>query len=574
MKRLSVPFDKRLQQSIKNKKLSAIEKEKPKLAAIKKMFEQFFIVGAPIQFEGKPKPTILVSYPTLTQNSRQPEEVDLVTSFCFPTGLPKIPEKIKKNRTIFNEFVFLLAEGSSQIFGICVIFHAPSNAFFATEQNSEYPFCLCLLTSIPFLSTHFQFLSYLAMLLSHHIKPVAHITSHEVVPSCVQAHMLPGLVKDEQFPLLAVYEGIKGTKLIVDELDFYRSLPTSRKSYGLNGKDLSPIIPLTSKMVLAIPLQFSEDQTLAHSSFHILFNIFTVDDILTIFTAALFEEHVVLFSKNLNRLTLCVIALFALMKQFEPLSTMILPMIPMQSRFLDFLDSPFPYIIGITTSHKGGGIEVDLDTRTIINNVECPRLPKYDELKNKIESIINDSIDLIQIPPKTLNNEKGETIKNPEYLKFFQNSDSYLFPYIFTVMNDLKYLYPSFVCNEILEAFKEYSIPKSYEDNIKNCFVTDTTDIFHPITVFNRDLFFITLPEVDQAFFQRLLQTQVWDVYCNKLSSQLEYEKKLISDRIHSNEPIPKMYKSFNGSFTRIQPPRKFTLPGSIRPKEIFSDDK
>ena len=555
-RRLSVTFDRKLQRSIQNKRMSSgLEAGHPKLRTIKRMFEQFFIIGAPPSFEGAPQPTIIVSYPTQTQHSRQVEEVDLITSFCFPTGFPRIPEALKKKRTIINEYMFCLAEGSSKIYGIVVIFAANPHAFFATKQSCDYPFSLCMLTSHPFLSSHFQFLSYLALLLSYRIKAAPHISGNDYMTSFVQAHMPPGLVKDEEHPSLAVYKGIKGTKQIVDELDFYYSLPTSPETARLHQGQTYPIIKLSSKIDLAVPLHFQEEENLAHSSFHILFSLFTIDEILKIYTAMILEEHIIFVSEKLNRMTLCVMGIVALLKPFNPMATMILPLLPYQPRFLDFLESPCPYIVGTTAPYKEYEMMVNLDKKEIIETHELPKLPKYDEMKAKIQAILDKEMDKIKVPPKKIQNEAGELVQNPDNLKFFVESDPYLFPYIFTMMTGCTYLIPSNICNEILNVFKTH-LPSILDEPIKECFVTDTTDIMNPITVFNKDLFFIQMPAEDEQFYHRMMQTQIWEVYSDQLATLVANQKRSVMyDKPILSAPHPKIFGSMVGKANRVRRP-------------------
>lgn len=562
-RRLSVTFERKLQKSIQNKRLSTgLDPAHPKMRAIKRMFEQFFIIGAPPSFEDTPQPTIIVSYPTQTQHSRQVEEVDLITSFCFPTGFPKIPEALKKKKTIINEYNFCLAEGASKIYGICVVFAGNPHAFFASKQSCDYPFCLCMLTSLPYLSSHFQFLSYLALLLSYRIKASPHTTTNDYMTSFVQAHMPPGLVKDEEHPSLAVLKGIKGTKQIVDELDFYYSLPTSSETARLRPGQTYPIIKLSPKIDLAIPLHFQEEEALAHSSFHILFSIFTLDEILKIYTAMILEEHIIFVSEKLNKMTLCVMGIVSLLKPFDPMATMILPLLPYQPRFLDFLESPCPYIVGVTAPYKNYEMLVNLDKKEIIQTHELPKLPKCEELKAKIQAILDREMDKIKVPPKKITNEAGELVSNPENMRFFVESDPYLFPYLFTMMSSITYLIPSNICNEILNTFKTH-LPSILDDPIKECFVTDTTDIMNPITVFNKDLFFIRMPPEDEQFYLRMMQTQIWEVYSDQLATQVANQKRSVMyDKPILSAPHPKIFGSMVGKANRVRRPlHSFQLP-------------
>ena len=541
MHHLSVALDPSLQKSIQNKKISnELDPEETKLRTVRRMFEQFFIIGAPPEFEDPPKPAILVSYPTQTQHSRQVEEVDLITSFCFPLGFPKVPPA-HKNKALINEYLFCLVEGSSKVYGIAVVFNASERSFFVSEKSCDYPFALCMLTSTPFLTSHFQFLAYMALLLSFHIVPSQHTSSKDVMTSFFKAHMPPGLVKDEENPSLAVLSGIKGTRQIVDELDFYYSLPTSLDAANLQNRSKYPIIKLSSKIDLAIPIHFPEEENLAHASFHILFSVLTIDQILKIYTAVLCEEHVVFVSEKMNRMTMCIMGIVSLLKAFDPIATIILPVLPHQERFLDFFDSPCPYIVGTTIPNNRYDMLVNLDKKTITEKTKCPQLPGYNELKEKIQTIFKKEMDVIKVPPKRIQNPKGEMIPNPEYVKFFEESDPYIAPYHFSLLVDSTYLIPSSICDEILNVFKNH-LPRMLEEPIKLCLVTDATDRTNPITVFNKDIFFSQIPKKDDEFFQRFMQTQIWDVFCDSLATEVSKRRKstLIESRKKQSNPTAK----------------------------------
>lgn len=130
------------------------------------------------------------------------------------------------------------------------------------------------------------------------------------------------------------------------------------------------------------------------------------------------------------------------------------------------------------------------------------------------------------------------------------------------MMAGCTYLIPSDVCNEILNVFKSH-LPSILDDPIKECFVTDTTDIMNPITVFNRDLFFYQMPHEDEQFYQKLMQTQIWEVYCDHLATEVANQKRsVILDKPILSAPHPKIFGSMVGKANRIRRPvHSFQLP-------------
>ena len=547
-RRLSVTTEKRIERALTNKRLSAgMEtdiKSRFKLQMIKKMFDQFFIVGAPPQFNFQPRPTILVSYPTHAQNSRREEEMDLITSFCFPTGLPKFPPTINKNRVIINEYTFSLAEGVNRIYGICVLMKGTPKSFFISEKSQHYPFCLCFLTSTPFLTAHFQFLTYLAFRLTGRVKPSPHLNETDIIPSFYEAHIPPGLVKDEEFPSVAIFSGMKATQMFVEELNFYMSLPTNLLAAGLQHGEVYPTIHLSNLLPLSLPLHFSEEQNIAHATFHAIFSCLSVENIVKIFTAILCEEHVLFISENIHKLTLIVQGFVSMISPFEAMATMVLPIIPNEPRFLEFLESPCPYIVGVASPNKDFELLVNIDTNTLVEKLKIPALPKADVLIDAINKILTDSKDLITPPPK-YEMVDGVRKKTKEFTDFFMTGDNYLFPLSYLVTTDVKLLLTSKICDDILSTISNH-LPSYLNEGIKECFVTDTTDALCPITVFNKDLYMYNIPDEDIPFFTTFFQTQIWEVYCDKISNAYAEEKKTNSmtfiSRTKSNSgltPVP-----------------------------------
>jgi hypothetical protein len=69
-----------------------------------------------------------------------------------------------------------------------------------------------------------------------------------------------------------------------------------------------------------------------------------------------------------------------------------------------------------------------------------------------------------------------------------------------------KYIFKPPLVGEIVELIRRHFAPKLGE-LIQPCFITDTTDIEHPVTVFNRELFLATVPAADMAFYDAFLGT-------------------------------------------------------------------
>ena len=547
-RRLSITFDFHIEKSLRNKRIAnELEEHVPKLRSANHMFEHFFLIGAPPDFEGKPEPTILATYPAVSVNSRIEDELKLIKSFCFPVSFRPIPSDINKVRVILNEFIFYLNEGSNRIFGTAIHFQANEKCSFASEKSRKYPFCFCFLTLVPFLSSHFQFLSYLALVINDRVHPIEHgdhqLHAHPklkptpsgsnfpTISTSTNEHgsyVLSGLEVDSEFPNILIYHGIKATKLLNDELVFYHSLPISNKSLQSQRGEITPFppIPLSKKMSLYLPLHLRRQQCLAYSTFHALFSNVMLSDIIKIYTATLLEMHVLFVSEYTHRLTSSIIASLSLLDPFKTIATMKLPILPTLPELSDFFDSPTPYVIGSCVVNNKADLVVNLDTGSLTINTKIPDLPDQWKLLHKLQLIMNDYQKEYKVPPREIHEEESlKVIKNKDYLDFIVNTSPYNFPYVFTSLTEVKFILPPHVVDMILDSFRSH-LPSYINDLICGCFVTDTTDVFNPVTIFNKDLFLMSIPRDSKAFYELFVQTEIWEDYCNTLADEFAAIKK------------------------------------------------
>jgi hypothetical protein len=75
-----------------------------------------------------------------------------------------------------------------------------------------------------------------------------------------------------------------------------------------------------------------------------------------------------------------------------------------------------------------------------------------------------------------------------------------------------KYIFKPPLIAEIVDLFRKHFAPK-LEEMLEPCFITDTTDIEHPVTVFNRDLFLASVPAADVSFYEAFLGTTAFQEF-------------------------------------------------------------
>ncbi|OHT16496.1 hypothetical protein TRFO_41804 [Tritrichomonas foetus] len=511
-----------------------------------KMFEQFYIFGAPPDSSFPLRPTLLTTYPSTSHGPAQSNEViEQLKMFCFPSGFKSIKSQnhshnlnLNSNsrynsnnsttdkedeKVLLNEFVFYMSSScTNKTYGICVQFRVTNSksAYFATHYSRKYPFCLCFLSKTPFLSSHFQFASYLALILCGIEKPTRAHVNEKRAPLPIKGFCHESLQLDKNFPAIAVFKGFSVPRIIFDELTFFHSIKVSTDDIS---SSIEPIV-LSNDMLLCIPFHFSSTKCLAYPTFHSFFSVLTPAQIVQIYTAILLEQRILFISNDLQLASFSVIASTSLISPFVTQAS-VMPIIPSNDAFQEILQSPIPYIAGSTKSHENADVIINLDDGTINMKSPLPALPKANDLIHKLELLMNASERSILVPSKEIKSFFGHVSKNPEYDKFMDSINVYVFPKVFTKYSPVKYIFTPFLIEDILLLFSGILAPK-LTDLLSSCFVTDTTDESSPITIMNRELLLCLVPQNEVKFYSMFTATQIFNDFCEKKTD--EYSNSLI----------------------------------------------
>ncbi|OHT11318.1 hypothetical protein TRFO_19303 [Tritrichomonas foetus] len=534
--------DAHIHHNIRIKRMSFSSVNTPPIIEIEKMFDQFYIFGAPPDITEHVDPVLLVTYPSTTNSSTQTNEIlNQLKSFSFPSGFheinnennntkkgknQKVSTHINNDQILLNEFVFYLSSNSKEkTYGICVQFQIPSTAspFFCTHFSRKYPFCLCFLSKVPFLSSHFQFASYLALFLcgsQKSLKGQGNDLHKPRIPIPVKGFCHSSLTLDKNFPAVAVLKGFSVPKLFFEELTFYHNLPVNPDISDMRSR--API-PLSNEMALCVPYHFTRNKCLAYPTFHAFFSALNPSAIVKIYTSLLLEQRILFVSQDLQLASFAVIASNSLI---SPLISQacIAPILPDDERFQCILQSPVPYVVGSTTENENADVIVDLDNGSISTNSDIPSLPESELLIQKLEQLISSSSESILVPPKEVKSFFGAKSMNPAYDKFMDSTNVYVFPTVFTKYTPIKYILTPFIIEDILTLFSEFFIP-SVNERIASCFVTDTTDPENPITVLNKDLLMNIVPNEEKEFYSSFIATQVFSEFCEKKADEFSKSK-------------------------------------------------
>lgn len=465
------------------------------------------------------------AYPLLLREA----EFDQVVQFCFPTGLQPHKMKYKRKKMLLTQFVFKLnGTESANIYGICCHFCANPRRipFFATPKTLAYPFCFCILTRNPILSVHFQYLTYLVLLYNRVVNPDKASRPSEGELVAVEASG-PSLSYLQVENNTARWPNTRFPQLFANELLFFgtiKSIPNRDKRVPLTQKNSH------ANLNLWVPHSQPENIYIAMSSLDVLFSHLKVKEIVKLYTAMLLEHSVIFHSKKLHDLTMAVLAAKAILTPFTVESTF-LPIVPNNPENLSILGSPIPYILGLPSFSTAGSAlcTVDLDAKTVTDQeLHHISVPNHKSLISKLKDAIKEFEDTILTPPMTIT-KKGETYQNPKFYDFIDQISPFVRPSYYLRHHPSKYVFNPPLVEKILSIFAMHFAPK-LEVRIKPFFVTDSTDLARPITVFNKDLFLESVDESEKAFYSLFIGTSTFEQYCGRKTDEMQVVKALMSD--------------------------------------------
>lgn len=530
----SIDPEAKLQKDIENKRMFQtnsiqIPQQNQFQSRFESHFNHFLILGVSQAQSDHPQPTVLTMFPSRPLIYNNSVMNDII-NFCYPQGFRPISSfpLSFNNSNILKGFVFYL-EISYRVYGIAIHIRIPPNvnSFVGEQISREYPFCLCLLSKEPYLAAHFTFLRDVAEgILENKRLP----ETSAPIPKSLQnptGRCLQGLIMNQKCPLIAVAMGIRVPRFL---------LPTLVNYYTVK-----------FKAGLATP------DYLINPTFHSLFSSFRSREIVKIYTCLLLELHVVFTSNDLNKLSFCVIAATNLLYPLQLVSKVI-PIIPLNNEFRPILDSPFSYIIGYPQKCEKADVIVDIDRGRVIENIRIPELPKASNLVAKLDLLLTNYASQITVPQKaSLKLLISKQKFTPQYIDFIEKCDPKVFPNCFAEFVDTKYIFQPHMIKRLMNMFSVQMVP-GLADFVKMCFVTDSTIRSKPVTVFNKDLFLSKVPETMKEFFEVFSNTQMFQVFVDYLTDDVQMKKNKQS--IHAKPEFKLPRKDVE--------PRRKSLPAII----------
>lgn len=184
------------------------------------------------------------------------------------------------------------------------------------------------------------------------------------------------------------------------------STQEARKS---NSLELQQEIDSAGQLVIRRP----KDLRFEHSEISELHRLLGPELLVAVFGTLLHERKVIIFSRNINTLTACVLGLHAILYPFVwqyPMIT-VLP-----DHLMDICQAPIPIIIGCLQEVHAeieDGIVINLDTKRVIQQCGDENMILPDELRHSLQM----SLDLVDML------DQGQTLSNvliaEAFLRFF-----------------------------------------------------------------------------------------------------------------------------------------------------------
>jgi len=361
----------------------------------------------------------------------------------------------------------------------------------------------------PFFSAHFQYQDLIAsILLGKTIPPLSIdgsllLNDHELFQELLSK---PNIEEEVTKNLQTFQPPIKTLKnpsllgtinpthfpaLILSVLDNYIRLQIkTTPSYLGIAPNYHICIPAHDQMILEI----------AHYSFDFLFSLLSIKNIVRFIRAIFLEQPILILSQSLTCASSIVSSIIPILSPMNYQCTC-LTILPNTEQFLDFLDSPVPFIFGavpspelndhLRTVDTSNLVIIDLDKDEVQYPESTPHMPHAEELRTQLKKII-----------------KKHT---PNITDLHINMKSH---------HKLKYSFSKEMVENILKIIQNQSNMWLSDDRVIGCRARDLDDDNKVVIVFVEQTYLATLSNEDlpyMEFFERLIQTQTFSHYATNL---------------------------------------------------------
>jgi hypothetical protein len=319
------------------------------------------------------------------------------------------------------------------------------------------------------------------------------------------------------------------------------------------------VVQLSKKEQMVIPCQAMTPKAIPFVGIDLLFSKLSTKIIVQVVSILLLEKHIVFLSQSPYVLSLCVLCLRELCRPFKSGATF-LAVLPGGADSI--LDSPVPFVYGIVRymgmpTIPAHVVIVDLDHGSVRDPERSPMMPRAQELIGFLDELIANHRAEIEIPvarpppmrersrsligritlqpqtapPPAPSAERPEQKPLQEALEFIHKRLHHHIVPTHYLRYPRRFIFGAGIVRDILTHFR-YHLPPTLEQLMRPCFITDTTDIENPVTVFNREVFMGSVDAAEQRFYDAFIGTQGFQEFAD---SKMDETAQTLSRSSHSS---------------------------------------
>ena len=518
-------------------------------------FENFLMIGVPPDADpNKPELKLLTVFPCYPL-ALSFSDLQSTINYAFPTGVVKTKQPTDGEGAIIDEFTFGLRGADEMLYGVCIHFRIPEKTddlLFVTENNKNFAFCYVLLTHQMDLTAHFRFLTYLVKSVIRWEKVIVDVDLPNDMQPCkisfsgeYEVEAPSGMTRLSNF---FRYKKMKINKWFARDISHYMGLQRRDKNYLYYQSNNTQII------IPAVPRVVSNAFTVGCATFDCLFSLLSVDNIIKLYTAIVLEHKVIIVSQKVSRVSNCVLAFRALLHPLK-IQACFIPVFPSLPEYQELLQNPTPFIYGMPiTANSNIKITDDqiciafVDKNEVVDKSLDVRIPDADDLKEQLKCILTSYEAEIKVPERfhkrllqgtmPLNTEPSQA-----WVDFFKNIDPMMMPPHYMSQLQQNYIFTPRVVNKILNIFRNASFIKFIIEYEEGCRVTETTDPDDPIIVFNKDMFMTITGPKHKEFFEKFLDTQMFETFIQRRIDKTKQQKKFNENPTKENAELLKMFE-------------------------------
>jgi hypothetical protein len=448
-------------------------------------------------------PSLLFAYP-ISNFPFSKEKVGKITSFCYPGGMLK---SNKNGGMIHDQFVFCMNDNGMLLFGFCTHFTISEPSFLSSLINEEM-YCLCTIADCPQITANFKFQTYLVSLItgkSDEVRIPTNVTYNDDNWTLTDDNIkrikefVPQLTIDKKYTQCAGINVFFIPETFKKAIDLYMRVSTKTGvSFSLDKSTDIFIIPPEDVM-----------NDIATVAFSYLFSALSIQNVARYLRSLLLEQRIIVVGSQLTTISFVVLSSLVLVAPLQ-LKCSMLPILPSDPVFLNFLDSPIPYVFGVLGSSHLEEISIDVDHTVLFiddNSIsypdDIPHMPNASQLRESLSKLIENDEYLVP---------KGRAAKD-----FWKFRDLIGIPTYMSIHLQNKYCFFQGQSQSIMAVFNKFIEQFVSKNKLSASTMRNTTDPDNPAVGFVKEAYMIDEPSESLYFLDVFVGTQAFQAYFDKV---------------------------------------------------------